>query len=25
VPPFLFSNVVTQHPGSMNCLPENQG
>ncbi|MDG2810361.1 COX aromatic rich motif-containing protein, partial [Vibrio parahaemolyticus] len=25
VPPFLFTDVVTQHPGSMNCLPENQG
>ncbi|MGY3571201.1 ubiquinol oxidase subunit II [Vibrio sp. SCSIO 43135] len=25
VPPFLFTDVVTQHPGSMNCLPENLG
>ncbi len=25
VPPFLFNNIVTQHPGSMNCLPENLG
>ncbi|WP_082038278.1 ubiquinol oxidase subunit II [Vibrio jasicida] len=25
IPPFLFTDVVTQHPGSMNCLPENLG
>ncbi|CDT01058.1 Ubiquinol oxidase subunit 2 [Vibrio coralliirubri] len=25
IPPFLFTDVVTQHPGSMNCLPETQG
>ncbi|PHZ60165.1 ubiquinol oxidase subunit II [Photobacterium leiognathi] len=25
VPPFLFNDVVTQHPGSMNCLPETLG